>query len=104
MRILLLSLFTAFSMNAFAHDCVLISRITGFNGVSDTELALYTMGRGEYKVTTFYCQNLSFAEEIGFRTFPPGSQSVCEGDDVVVVDRFAHGRDFCAIQKIEKVK
>ena len=43
---------------------------------------------GTYDFTVRNCSGLAWAERIGFRTFPRSSFEVCEGDDLLVFDRF----------------
>jgi hypothetical protein len=104
MKKVLVLFLAAFSLNASARDCVSISRITNFDAKSPTELHVFTFGRGEYVLTTTYCMDMPFAEQIGFRTFPSNSEYVCEGDDVVVRDRGLGNMEYCLIQKVQKIK
>ena len=90
------------SSSAFASDCFSTVGIRGFQNDGRDAVILDTM-RGDYRVETFVCFDLEWANAIDFRS-RIGSSRICKGDDLLVVDEFnGHVKQTCRIAEITKL-
>ena len=89
-----------FSVAATADDgCIMKASIEGFSNATDSSVVVDAGPSTSYLVTTMGdCDGLSFAEGIGFRTWPEDNMEVCTGDSIVF--RGDIGPMDCPIQTI----
>lgn len=97
--LLLLAAFTSLAgASASAGDCFFKDAITGYSSHSSDSIIVDA--NGQYLVTVSMCDDLQFAERIGFQTFD--SIQVCEGDNLVEPDGGAGG-EICPITSIARL-
>jgi Family of unknown function (DUF6491) len=84
---------------ASGDGCIMKASIEGFSSATDSSVVVDAGPSTSYLVTTMGdCDGLSFAENIGFRTWPEDSMEVCTGDSIVFGGDI--GPTDCAIQTI----
>lgn len=83
----------------FWADSIWDWQVTGRNKIQVRESA-----RRAYDIELYTCTRLDWAERIAFRTFPRGSNRVCEGDDLLILDNFGRRiQEICTIRNITRV-
>lgn len=85
------------------NECVSKRMIRSFSSESRDSIILRA-GRADYRLTSRFCRELSWARSINFDTRPRNSAWVCRGDHVLIVDQF-NGRviERCWIDSIERL-
>ena len=104
--IAILVVFTGFS--AFAEEdsrtCFRANSIRSWRAIDRNTLEVRATRRAKYRIDVWSCFELQWSNRIAFRTFG-GSNRVCRGDDVLVLDDFSNKvKDRCRIRNIERVQ
>ncbi|MGZ3690468.1 MAG: DUF6491 family protein [Pseudobdellovibrio sp.] len=99
-ELLLISAFVLSSV-AMADECFYSRSIDGWSYDSQKEVITVEAFPGKYEVSARFCNQLSWANSIGFSSF--GSY-VCAGDRITVLDAWNNVIETCPIDSIKKVK
>ena len=101
MKALLVVSAMVLSSSAFASDCFSSNFVDGWSYDSQKDVLTVEAFPNKYEVTARFCNQLSWADRIGFNSF---GSFVCAGDRLAVLDAWNHVIETCPIDNITKVK